>query len=293
MRGGLVLLIGLALPLPGRRTRAGRSTAGCTTPRSCPSAASRCRRWITEENDDDDDGEQLASRPGASAPFIGITDQLELGLPLEIVWFAHDPARPTARRARRTTASSCATAWSRRIRVTRRRSRRSCASRVKRLVARARRDRSPRLDFVALVRGGQRAALVDVGFVARASRDDEHRLRAAARRRRRASSVVDDLRFGAEVFAQISLDDCRRDSWVDRRPEHVVDARPVLDLGDVTASASIEHQGRAADAVGYRVLRALALVAAGRGARARRAGGRVVGKVTVDRGRRQGGVAQT
>ena len=105
---------------------------------------------------------------GASAPSVGITDQLELGLPIEIVWFAHDrrraPACTRSTQLRRRAALSARDAGSRggaAVRAAGPRRRRSATS-----IARSRRVSPRPTSSLARTSPASCRCSLDVGFVA-------------------------------------------------------------------------------------------------------------------------------
>ena len=84
MRGGLVVVVACVLA-PGS-AYAGRSFFGWLSGSEVmPERSVELQNWLAETNKLDDTANASRSLWGV-APLIGITDQLELGLPIQIVW---------------------------------------------------------------------------------------------------------------------------------------------------------------------------------------------------------------
>ena len=87
MRCGLVLLVSAAIAAPGS-AHAGRSFYGWLHGSEVmPERGVELQMWVSEENRVEDEANRSESLWGIG-PFIGITDQLELALPLDVLWFA-------------------------------------------------------------------------------------------------------------------------------------------------------------------------------------------------------------
>jgi len=85
VRCGLVLIAAATVAAPGV-AHAGRSFFGWLQGAEVmPERSVELQNWIDEENVIEEAGDRSESRWGIS-PQIGITDQLELGLPLNVVW---------------------------------------------------------------------------------------------------------------------------------------------------------------------------------------------------------------
>jgi hypothetical protein len=204
VRGGLFLLLAVLVAAPGS-AHAGRTFYGWLYGSEVmPERGAELQSWITEKNFEN--REETNWLFGAQ---IGITDQLELGLPLEIDWFrAENPA---------TMMTSVGTRFSRfgaelryrfvtqdpvdapalvpLLRVA-----------AKRLIG----DRGgiqPEADFVLSYETGIVQLLLDLGFYAVLSPDNENEYEF---RPGVGVSVLalpsTDLRFGAEAFAEIKKD---------------------------------------------------------------------------------------
>ncbi|HEX5060478.1 MAG TPA: hypothetical protein VFV99_14020 [Kofleriaceae bacterium] len=204
MRGGLVLLTAVLVAAPGS-AHAGRTFYGWLYGTEVmPERGAELQSWITEENFDNlkQDSWQFSAQ-------IGITDQLELGLPLEIDWFRDTTTMPPTAgtvfsrfgadlRYRFVTQDPVdAPAIVPLLRVG-----------VKRLITQ-RDGFQPEADLVVSYESGIVQAEVDLGFLAQVGiqGDDYYAFRPGA-----GVSVlaIDDLRFGAEFFAEINNAD---DSW--------------------------------------------------------------------------------
>jgi len=200
VRGGLVA-IGLAAALLAPATaHAGRNFYGWLTDTDVmPERGVEMQSWLAEENHEDTEGGRSTTEWGV-APYIGVTDQLELALPVAVEWFGK-------------TGSGAGTALS------------NFGAELRyRMVTNDPQDRPP---FAPLVRFGLRRlirerdttetnvgvsgsyeqgrvhALADVNFVGDLNRDDTvFALRAGAGI---SVEVIDDVRVGAEVFAHIEL----------------------------------------------------------------------------------------
>ena len=206
MRGGLVLLTAVLVAAPGS-AHAGRTFYGWLYGTEVmPERGAELQSWITEENFENrkEDNWQFS-------PQIGITDQLELGLPLEIEWF-----RVTDPTTMMTTAGTVFSRFGAEMRY------RFVTQDpvdapalvpllrvgVKRLITQ-RDGFEPSADFVVSYESGIVQVLVDLGFIAQVGikGDDYYAFRPGA-----GISVlaIDDLRFGAEFFSELNNDG---DSW--------------------------------------------------------------------------------
>lgn len=168
-----------------------------------PERSAELMSWISEENDVKDEGHAAETRWWVG-PLIGLTDQLELALPVEMSWDRALGA-PTRNgldrygvelRWRMVTQDPVdAPAIVPLLRVG-----------VKRIVATSGRSEvSPEVDAVVSYEAGIVQVLTDIGIYGEVSGDTHHfEVRPGA-----GVSVlaVGDLRFGAEIFAEIALDD--------------------------------------------------------------------------------------
>jgi len=197
------LLVACLLP---RTAHAGRSFYGWLYGTEVmPERGVELQTWIVEEND------KYATNVKEDSlwvgPVVGITDQLELSLPLELEWTAADMTAPsfTFRRfgieARYRLASQDpaeATALVPLVRVA-----------VKRDVT-LRDDVRLEADGVMSYDAGAVNVLVDIGFVSDVQSGNTHsELRPGAGLSIRAGS---ELRVGVEAYSELSLD-ARRESW--------------------------------------------------------------------------------
>jgi hypothetical protein len=202
VRGGVALFVAVACVAPAT-AEAGRSFFGWLHPTEVmPERQVELQTWISEENRNEDDMNRSRSIWGVG-PLIGITDQLELVLPLE-VWWQKTPAMATgatalnnygveARYRMVTQDSEDAPAFAPMLRAAVRRS------------VTTRDTIRPELNVVVSYEAGSVFVAADLGFAADLTRDDSHiELRPGLGVSVRA---VGDLRFGAEAFAQISADD--------------------------------------------------------------------------------------
>lgn len=192
--------------LGAREADAGRRFAGWLTgPEVLPERGAELEAWIFEEN-----GKDLANAKTTFftwAATVGVTDQLELSLPVEWRWARSDekPANFTfthygieARYRFVTQDPVDAPPLVPLVRVA-----------IKRDVGR-REAVVPELDAVVAYTAGRLQALVDLGVTGNLATDDSSfELRPGA-----AVSVqaVGDLRFGAEVYGEFDLDDSAA-SW--------------------------------------------------------------------------------
>lgn len=201
MRGGLALVLAVVIAAPGTAT-AGRSFFGWLYPTEVmPERQVELQTWVSEENRN----EELANRSQSIwgvGPLIGITDQLELVLPLE-VWWARVPGMPgstaldnygvEARYRMVTQDPEEAPPFAPLVRVA-----------VRRKVL-ARDTVRPEINVVGSYEIDSVFVAADLGVAGDISRDTTHfELRPGL-----GVSVLatGELRFGAEAFAQISLDD--------------------------------------------------------------------------------------
>jgi hypothetical protein len=206
VRGGLVLLIAVLAAAPGE-AHAGRTFYGWLYGSEVmPERGVELQSWITEENFDG-----RAETNWLVGPQVGITDQLELGMPLEIDWERVDPTMGMpgfvatkfsrfgveARYRFVTQDPVDAPALAPLVRVG-----------VKRLIGN-RDGVRPEADLVVSYETGIVHVLVDLGFVAEIDSDDQtYKFRPGAGV---SFLAVEDLRFGAEVFAELSSEG---GSWV-------------------------------------------------------------------------------
>jgi hypothetical protein len=199
----VVLIVASALP---RAAHAGRTYYGwVNSAEVLPERGVELQTWIHEENDKY--GAQAKETWLWWGPAIGVTDQLELSLPLEMVWSTQDggPTRFTFRRygleARYRLAPADpveAPALVPLVRLA-----------VKRDVV-VRDDLRVEANVVASYDAGPLNVVADVGFVGDVTPNDRHlELRPSAGSSLRAT---DELRVGAEFYAELSFDSAS-ESW--------------------------------------------------------------------------------
>jgi hypothetical protein len=210
VRGGsFVVASAVALGVVGApgSARAGRTFYGWLQGTEVmPERAAEIQSWITEENRPDQGGAVESS--WVVGPFIGITDRLELGLPVEFDWSRADgvPGKTAfgsygaELRYRFVTQDPVdAPPFAPLVRIS-----------VKRVVT-VRDALQPEANLAGSYQSGRVHALADVGFYGLITPDVHHfALKPGAGV---SIEAVGDLRFGAEVFADISLDD-RDETWV-------------------------------------------------------------------------------
>lgn len=202
MRGGLALIAAACVSAAPGTAQAGRSFFGWMQGTEVmPERSVELQNWVDEENRIDEEGNRSESRWGVG-PMIGITDQLELFLPLNLVW-GRTPGMPgstalfdygvEARYRLVTMDPEEAPAFVPMLRVN-----------AKRLVL-TRDVMHTEIGFVGSYEAGSVMIGTDLAFVADISREDKH---LEARTGLGVSVHVGaDVRLGAEAFAQISLDD--------------------------------------------------------------------------------------
>lgn len=213
MRTSLGRVIALAVVLAPAAASAGRTQYGWLFGTEVmPERGAELQTWVTEENGVE--GTNLHNTIWGVQALIGITDQLELALPVDLIWFDSDATDPRFTwksygvEARYRFVSSDpvdAPPFAPLARVA-----------VKRDVVK--RDTVvAEANFVASTTtpSGSVAALVDLGVVGRITRDEaKFELRPGIGV---SISVYGDFRLGAEVFAHISLDEAA-DRWVAAGP---------------------------------------------------------------------------
>ncbi|NVB85335.1 MAG: hypothetical protein HOV81_43630 [Kofleriaceae bacterium] len=201
MRSGLVLLIAAAIAAPGS-AHAGRSFYGWLHGTEVmPERGVELQTWIGEENRVEDLANRAETWWGVG-PFIGITDQLEIGLPLNVAWFG-TPGGPAftalydygleLRYRMVTQDPEDAPPFAPLVRVA-----------VNRLVL-ERDTVRPEVNIIASYEAGSAHLIADVNFVGEISRDAHHfEVHPGVGA---SFNLRGDLRLGAEAFAQISMDD--------------------------------------------------------------------------------------
>lgn len=207
MRGGLALIGALACFAPGT-AHAGRSFFGWLNGSEVmPERSVEVQTWLSEENRLEAENNVSRSIWGVG-PFIGITDQLELSLPLEI-WWSRVPNMPgstqlnnygvEARYRLVTQDPVDAPPFAPLLRVG-----------VRRQV----KDRdtlAPEIGLAASYESGIVHVGADVGVGAAITRDDtSFELRPGVGV---SFLAVGDLRFGAELFAEVPLEETG-DTWL-------------------------------------------------------------------------------
>jgi len=168
-----------------------------------PERGAELQTWVAEQNQRGDlDLDESLLWWG---PLVGITDRLELALPVEATWSGGDGIEPDftfsrwgveARYRFVSQDPEEAPPFAPLVRVA-----------VKREVG-VRDAVRPELDVVASYECGRFHALVDLGFVAELTPDDARfELRPGAGV---SIETIEDLRVGAEVYAELDLDDRAR-----------------------------------------------------------------------------------
>ena len=170
-----------------------------------PERGVELQTWILEE--DNKDAGHAKETSVWWGPLVGVTDQLELALPIEMTWEVHDGAAPSftldrygieARYRFVTQDPVEAPPFAPLVRVA-----------VKRDVT-VRDAVRPEADIVGSYESGGVHALVDVGFVGEINSDQHHfELRPGGGV---SINVAGDFRLGGEAYAELSLDD-NGDSW--------------------------------------------------------------------------------
>lgn len=182
---------------------AGRSFFGWLYPTEVmPERQVELQTWVSEENKTEEAGDRSRSIWGIG-PLIGITDQLELVLPLEVWW-----SRVPATGVERTSLNNYGVEARYRFVTQDPEEAPAFAPLVRVAVRRNVLDREtvrPELNLVGSYEAGAVFAAVDLGVAADISRDASHiELRPGAGV---SINVAGDFRLGAEAFAQISVDD--------------------------------------------------------------------------------------
>lgn len=182
---------------------AGRSFFGWLYPTEVmPERQVELQTWVSEENKTEEAGDRSRSIWGIG-PLIGITDQLELVLPLEVWW-----SRVPATGVERTSLNNYGVEARYRFVTQDPEEAPAFAPLVRVAVRRNVLDREtvrPELNLVGSYESGAVFAAVDLGVAADISRDASHiELRPGAGV---SINVAGDFRLGAEAFAQISVDD--------------------------------------------------------------------------------------
>lgn len=201
MRCGLVLFVSAVVAAPGS-AHAGRSFYGWLhTTDVMPERGAELQTWIGEENKIEDEADRSESTWGIG-PFIGITDQLELGLPLDVLWFA------TPGMGGGTALNDYGVELRYRLVSQDPEEAPPLVPLVRIAVNRLVRERDtiqPEVNVIATYEAGSAQLIADVNFVGELSRDAHH---FEVRPGIGASfNVYGDLRLGAEAFAQFSMDD--------------------------------------------------------------------------------------
>jgi len=208
VRGGLVLMMAALVAAPGA-AHAGRTFYGWLYGSEVmPERGVELQSWITEENfrDEDMPGDRRSTLWLFGA-FVGVTDQLEIGMPLEVDWVreANGAARTVftkfgaeARYRFVTQDPVDAPAIAPMLRVG-----------VKRLIGNRDAVR-PEADLVVSYEAGIVHVLVDLGFIAELEPGNQYfELRPGAGI---SFLAVEDLRFGAEIYSELKTKG--REDWV-------------------------------------------------------------------------------
>lgn len=200
---GLVLLGALLVPATAS---AGRTFYGWLYGTEVmPERGAEVATWLSEENRKSDEA-NARETDWWIGPLVGITDQLELALPVEWAWYQSDAVPPHSSfdkygvelRYRMVSQDPVdAPPLVPLVRVA-----------VKRLITQRDTIR-PEADFVVSYQSGRFHTLADLGGIAEISGSAHHfEVRPGAGV---SVEAVGDLRLGAEVFAEITLD--RGASW--------------------------------------------------------------------------------
>jgi hypothetical protein len=175
-----------------------------------PERGAEIQTWISDESDLSDEG-HADETSWFIQPTIGITDQLELALPVDIAWVKVPGAMPSARTTLDTYGAELryrmvssdpvdAPPLVPLVRVA-----------VKRVVT----DREvvqPEADLVVSYQQDRFHGLADLGFLGDVGQNLQHfELHPGAGV---SIETIPQLRFGAEVFAEIMLDDKAGSTWV-------------------------------------------------------------------------------
>jgi hypothetical protein len=174
-----------------------------------PERGAEIQTWISDESDLKDEG-HADETTWLVQPAIGITDQLELVLPVDFVWTKVPGAMPSAR----TTLDSYGAEIRYRMVSSDPVDAPPVAPLVRLAVKRLVTDREtlqPEGDVVVSYQQDRFHGLVDLGFVGDVSQDTQHfEIHPGAGV---SIETVLQLRFGAEVFAEIMLDDHAGSTW--------------------------------------------------------------------------------
>ncbi len=174
-----------------------------------PERGAEIQTWISDESDLKDEGHSNETS-WLVQPAIGITDQLELDLPVQFTWSATPGAMPPAHTALDSYGAEIryrmvsqdpvdAPPLAPLVRLA-----------VKRLVT-ERDTLQPEADVVVSYQQDRIHALVDLGALGDISQNLQHfEVRPGAGV---SIEVVDQLRFGAEVYSEIMLDDNGGSTW--------------------------------------------------------------------------------
>ena len=172
-----------------------------------PERGAEVQSWLDEENGREPDN--LHTTTWGFSGLIGVTDRLTLAFPLELVWRDSDAIGPSftlhefgveARYRLVSSDPAAAPPFAPLVRVA-----------VKRnVITRDTVVVEGDLVLSTTTPSGSVHAVVDAGFVGNVSRDDHHfEIRPGAGV---SIKVVGDLRFGAEGYGELSLDD-KKQSW--------------------------------------------------------------------------------
>jgi hypothetical protein len=208
---GVLLLAAMAVATAATAAMPGVAHAGRTPygwllgTEVIPERGAEIMTWVAEENGKEPN--DIHDTWLAWSALVGVTDRLELGLPIEMLWREQDGVEPSftvrwfGAEARYRFVSPDpveAPALSPLVRVA-----------IKRDVTTRGLVRAE-ANLVATYRAGRVQATVDLGGIADVGRDDSHfELRPGAGV---SVELCADLRLGAEAYAELSLDD-DRESW--------------------------------------------------------------------------------
>ena len=174
-----------------------------------PERGAEIQTWVSDESDLKDEGHADETN-WFLMPAIGITDQLELVLPVQFTWAKVPGAMPETQTALESYGAEIryrmvtqdpvdAPPFAPLVRVA-----------LKRLVT-DRETLQPEADIVMSYQQGVFHGLVDLGTIGQISQDTQHfEIHPGAGV---SIEVVDALRVGAEVYAELMLDDHSGSTW--------------------------------------------------------------------------------
>ena len=198
MRGGLVVFAALAVTTPGA-AHAGRTFYGWLFGTEVmPERGAEIQTWVGDENKKSHEGD-VSETHWWIGPMIGITDQVEIGFPVEIQWIN----RPTPHTNLLNYGAELRWRLVSQDPVDKPEFAPLVRVALKRVVIGTRDVAQPEADVVGSYEIGDLHVLADLGMVAAISENDaQFELHPGAGFSVR---VYDELRLGAEVFSRIPL----------------------------------------------------------------------------------------